>query len=642
MSDHDKTKTRLVEEIASLRRRVAELEREHVHSSEAARVVREDAQKYRILTEETNDIPYSISAEGILTYVGPQVRLYGFQPEDLLSRDFLEVISPADRERVAADFQRSLSTGEEFPTEFRVRDHAGRDWWFEERGKARRDARGNIVAFTGALRDITERKKVEEHLGAAMAHSPIATVVISDGGSIVMANKAAEALSGYRADEMRTVSESTARLYPDSADREKAIRATEAIRKGERPETNTHTIVCKDGQTRVIEIHVSLFDGGYVLQCLDVTNQKKSVRDLRASEKRYRTLVDHIPAVTYIALLDETSSIAYVSPQIESLIGFPPSECRTDPGIWHRQLHPEDRERVMAEMHKAHQTDEPFVSEYRMLTKDGRVISIHDEAVIARNDAGEPEFLQGVMHDITERKRAEETIQQYQDQLRRLASEVSLSEERERRRLAQILHDDISQNLALARIRLSQAETRAGAGELAASLAEIAGLVQEAIDRTRSLMFDISPPALYELGLEAALERLCEEADARHSFELRFENDASEKPLRQEISLLLYQAARELLMNVVKHAGARHVAMSVRRKGEAIRVAVEDDGVGSDVADMWRKIRRHEGFGLFSIRERLRHFGGRMEVRSRTGKGTRITMAAPLAIAMPGEATDGS
>jgi len=145
---------------------------------------------------------------------------------------------------------------------------------------------------------------------------------------------------------------------------------------------------------------------------LEIAERKRIEEALRESEIKYRTLVEHIPAITYIAALDETSTTLYISPrQIEQILGFAPSEWQEEGyDIWFRQLHPDDRARVIAEVTAGHTSRNPFAMEYRMLTHAGEVVWIRDEAMVATDEAGHPLFQHGVMFDITERKRAEEAL----------------------------------------------------------------------------------------------------------------------------------------------------------------------------------------------------------------------------------------
>src|SRR5581483_3293154 len=129
------------------------------------------------------------------------------------------------------------------------------------------------------------------------------------------------------------------------------------------------------------------------------------------AEARYRTLVEQLPVVTFLAALDGGVNELYVSPQIEALLGFSQKEWLEDPILWYTQLHPDDRERWHIEFARTCATGERFRSEYRFLARDGRVVWVHGEAQLVRDRAGHPLFLQGMAYDITERKRAEEALQ---------------------------------------------------------------------------------------------------------------------------------------------------------------------------------------------------------------------------------------
>jgi len=156
----------------------------------------------------------------------------------------------------------------------------------------------------------------------------------------------------------------------------------------------------------------------------EAVERKREHKALRESVDKYRLLVEQIPAVTYIAELDETSTTSYISPQVARLIGFSQTEWRDDADLWRKQLHPEDRERVLAEVARSHETKEPFISEYRMLTRDGHVVWFRDEAVIVRDTDGKPLYLQGVMLDITDRKRTEETLRESEEKYRLLIENI--------------------------------------------------------------------------------------------------------------------------------------------------------------------------------------------------------------------------
>ena len=214
--------------------------------------------------------------------------------------------------------------------------------------------------------------------------------------------------------------------------------------------------------------------------------------------------------------------------------------------------------------------------------------------------------------------------------LHALAGRLVVAEEQERRRLASELHDSVGQNLGWLKIRLSELRTKAVTAECAPIMQEMSGTLDKIIQETRSLTFEISPPILYEMGLEAALEWLTEHFQSRFGLECLFEFSGSVTPLSTQIAVLMFQSVRELLFNVVKHAKAKSANVAVQRKDGRISIIVTDNGIGMDLASSTRRIEKFSGFGIFSIRERLAYIGGSLEVESVRGRGTTITVRAPI------------
>ena len=529
------------------------------------------------------------------------------------------------------------------------------------------------------FRDITEHKRADEALRESEEKFRTFMETASDlmhitdkDGNLTYVNDAIAGTLGYSKDEMIGM-HLTEVLSKEEAKRDFDRKLQELITTGE---IDIESVwLTKDGkeiygQTKVVAVYDrdGNFAGGRGI-LRDITERKKAEAELYEAEAKYRTLVEQIPAVTYIAALDRASTTLYVSPQIETLIGFSPEEYETDPDMWRKQIHPEDHDRVLAEVERAHMGSQPFCCEYRMLARDGRVAWLRDEAIIVRDAKNEPLFLQGIMLDITERKRAEEALQKardeleirveqrtaelaktnvklrseinerkkaekklliYQEQLRSLASELSLAEERMRRRIATNVHDNIGQNLGISKIKLESLRESVSSPDVAESLNEIGELIGQTIESTRSLTFELSPPVLYELGFEPAVEWLVRHTRRRHGLSTDFKSDGRPKPLDHDVRVLLFQAVRELLVNVVKHAQATSVTVSTRRVGDKIQVSVADDGVGFDISELSSQGYKTGGFGLFNIRERLGQIGGRLNVESKPGRGTKVTLVAQI------------
>jgi PAS domain S-box-containing protein len=261
---------------------------------------------------------------------------------------------------------------------------------------------------------------------------------------------------------------------------------------------------------------------------------------------------------------------------------------------------------------------------------DGTRINIRESAIAVRSEKGKVIFYEGTVEDITERKKAEEKLLVYQKQLRSLALQLSLSEEMVRRRTAMDVHDNIGQNLAIIKIKLDSLRKTMPHQHGTQEVDEVSNLLTETIGRARSLTFELSPPVLYELGFEAAVEWLVRQMRERDSLPAEFRDDGKPKPLDENVRVLLFQSVRESLVNVAKHANAKKVIVSVSRSDDQIHISIVDDGVGFDVSKMRSEDLKGGGFGLFSISERLGYIAGRFDIESRPGRGTRVFLAAPL------------
>ncbi|MHC1743439.1 MAG: cache domain-containing protein [Syntrophobacteraceae bacterium] len=220
-------------------------------------------------------------------------------------------------------------------------------------------------------------------------------------------------------------------------------------------------------------------------------------------------------------------------------------------------------------------------------------------------------------------------VLRYETELRSMASQLTSVEERERRRLAEVLHDRVGQLLGISKIKMGMLLQAAPNADTAALASEIRAYIVEALDETRSLTFEISPPILYEIGLEAALEYLAERVRDRNGLDVTYSDDGQSKALPEDARVLLYRAASELLSNVVKHARASHVVLSTELKEQMLVLTVEDDGVGFEAKTDGTAHRSGNGYGLFSIRERFRHKGGGVSIESSPGHGCRVILTIP-------------
>jgi len=361
----------------------------------------------------------------------------------------------------------------------------------------------------------------------------------------------------------------------------------------------------------------------------------------RAQEERFRQVTETIREVFYLTEWNPEATVKkvlYVSPAYETVWGRSCQSLYDDPRSWSYDIHPEDRERMV----QAFLTGSPsgdFDVEYRLLRKDGSVRWIHDRAFPIRDELGQVYRIAGISEDVTSSKETELSLRRSEEENRRardeiealrrrqvesLASELLLAEERERRRLAVDLHDGLNQTITLARMKLAHLGEHASES-VREDVREILELVEQANQSARSLTFQLSPPILHDLGFEPALQWLVEDVGRTYRLEISLEGPEDPSPLSERLRVLLFRAVRELLINVAKHAGAKRTRVLLERGEHAIRIAVEDDGQAFDPRFFGSR-----GLGLSTIRERLSHLGGEMSIASTTGKGTRVTLVAPL------------
>ena len=374
---------------------------------------------------------------------------------------------------------------------------------------------------------------------------------------------------------------------------------------------------------------VAYYEGSMV----DMTQRRQAEIALTESEERFRVLFDSSSDGVLVADLG-AQRFRLTNPAMTRLLGYTEEEFRD---LWVPDIHPQsDLPGAFREFDRLASSGGGLARRIPMKRKDGSVLTADISAFtfVLRGKR----CLAGHFRDVTEQVEAEEELRRYRDRLRSLASELSLTQERERRRLAQQLHDSLGQALALAKLDLSQAMALARPVASSCSVhkqcfprvQQALARIQEAIEHTRTLTEELSSSVLYELGLGAAVERVAGDLAGRHGIHLHFEDDGLPRPLSEDVAVTLYGAVRGLVVNVARHAQAENLYVSFRRDGERVVVSVRDDGVGFDAEALSQRALGKGGVGLFTIGERVRHVGGSFELSSEPGRGTRAVLSAPL------------
>jgi len=360
---------------------------------------------------------------------------------------------------------------------------------------------------------------------------------------------------------------------------------------------------------------------------LELNSRMVAEENLKKSEGKYRELAELLPEPVFET--DVEGNITYTNHIGLKRFGY--SQEEFDDGLSaFIMIASEDRERLRKNIATIMQGKEVGPGEYLAQKKDGRKfpVIVHSSAIL--DDNKNAVGLRGLLVDITYQKRIEKTVLTCQQKLRSLTSELSFAEERIRRQTAVALHDTVGQTMAFAKMKLGALRKSNLDATLLESLDEIIELLSKTITDTRDLISELSPTVLYELGFAAAIEWLCQEMKKKHGLTVDFKDDKKIQSMDSDIRVFLYQTVRELLINVAKHAASHTAHVSISNASNKIQIEVSDDGIGFDHSEISLRDNTQEGFGLFSIRERLEPIGGRLTIRSEPGNGTTVIVTVPL------------
>ena len=398
----------------------------------------------------------------------------------------------------------------------------------------------------------------------------------------------------------------------------------------------------------------------------ELARRQETEQTLQASEARYRTLVEQIPAVIYVTSFSESGTQFYISPQIERILGFSQTEWADGPRLWLAQLHPQDRVRVLTELARCYDSGESLSSEYRLLTHDGRVLWFRDEATIVRNRGGNPVTLQGVRLDITKRKRAEEALEEERANLARRVEErtAELSTANAELARAARLKDEFLANMSHelrtplnAVLGLSEALQEEVYGPLNERQLKSLSSIEESGRHLLSLITDILDVAKIGAGKlklqtgPVAVDSLCKSSvglikQLAHSKQIKVSSTcdsmvstivADERRLKQVLVNLLSNAVK-----FTPEGGEVGLEVGADAKRKVVQFAVWDTGIGISQEEIGRLFqpfvqldsglsRRHPGtgLGLAMVRSLTDLHGGSVSLESTLGEGSRFTVTLP-------------
>jgi PAS domain S-box-containing protein len=603
--------------------------------------LRESEKYYRTLIETSPDIIVVMDLDARMITVNQQfLKAGGYFYDEVIGKSTYDFVAGLDHAFLTNKTSQFIKKKKTSGSEYSFRKKDGQAIPLEVAASLLYDDAGKPAGIIAIGRDITQRKRADEALRESegkfrsISEQTSDLIAITDAdGIITYASASARSLFRLKPEEM------LGRNFMEFLDAPSVPKAQAAFRAdlehGGRSVGLELTMKRTDGTLFAGELNGSSFQYGGQYGSLvvirDISERKQREEALRQSEDTFRRTFEAIPDPAYIWTRQADGRIT-LSKFNQAAMKITEGKIKNYEGIEAKKLF----------------ADQPgYVKKIVLAMDKGK--RQFDEVLYAYHSTGKKKWLQTdyvrtaednvmvITKDVSERKEAETRLLAYQEQLRTLTSELFLIEEKERRRIASELHDQIGQNLALCKLKVAALEKDMTHSQVKSELSAVRRLLECSIQDARSLIFDLSPPVLYELGFQAALEWLAERIEEQYHVPVEFENRAGDEVLVSDLQVILFQVVRELLVNVGKHSRASQAKVILSREDRFLKIQVNDDGVGFDASQIYDAKGHPGSYGFFSMRERLSYLGGGLEVKSKPGQGSQIVLTVPQAAAAKGE-----
>lgn len=565
-------------------------------------------------------------------------RIFGLSPDDpeTSSEEFYSMIHPGDRAFVEQAVNRAVSEGTPYEAEFRMPRPDGSVRWVRGRGKVLCDEAGKPVRMIGLNADITDRKQAEEALRLSEARLArtedfslvMVTHVGLDGRWLKVPRTLCD-LVGYTEQELLSGGFKDI-THPD--DFEADWSQCQRVIRGEiRSFDLEKRYIHKDGRTIWIYLNCSVVedDNGrpihFVTYIRDITDRKFAEQALLESNERNQAILRALPDMMFLQTR-EGDYLDYYARDHDLLLV--PSDAFLGKNV-RDILPPELAEQVMDGISRVAGNDETQVLEYSLQ------IGNEERYFEARLVAAEGDKVLSIIRDVTEARRAADALRQGEEkllesnqQIRALAARLMTAQDSERTRIAHLLHDDVSQNIAALGLTISRLKRKlpTGSAEMASELDRLGLHTNELTTQIRRLSHQLQPEVLEHLGLVAALESQVAEFGHEEQIAVKISADIR-RDIPLDVSVCLYRVALEALRNVSRHSGANAANILLKEDDIFLTLEVSDSGRGFDA----EKARRESGIGLASAEERVKLLQGTFEIRSTPQVGTTLIARVPLA-----------
>lgn len=589
--------------------------------------------KFKSYTEKSPVAIYTTNLEGDCKYVNETwLKIAGMNYKDALNKGWLQAMHPEDIEFVNENWYKSVKSKGSWKFEYRFINLQNKEvTWVEATAKELFNDKNELIGYLGTNVNITERKKAEENRKTSEAKfksytekSPIAVFTTDLSGRYTYVNETWLKLTGLFFKEALSPTGWSKAVHPDDL---KNINKNwyKSVKSNGKWKYEYRFINKKTNKIIWVEATAKeLFNDkneliGYLGTNVNITDRKKA-------EEMYRLLADNTNDI--IALQEANANLKYISPAVENLLGYKQSELLNKQFM--AVIHKEDLIQIKEEVSKKLLKDEIIEAiTYRAQHKKGHFIwletlispIVKDNKIIS---------LISTSRDITQWMSAKKEIEEYQSSLQKLTSEISLIEEKQKKEIAANIHDHLSQSLVISKMRITELEKKTELKNVLKDLEFIKSHVSSALENSRKITYELSPPVLYQLGVVHALDWYADEIEEKYGIKFEFSSNVDSIKLTDFKSILIFRCVQEAVTNVIKYAEATLITLELIKDKNAVDILITDNGKGFDTAVLNAGGSSSSGFGLFAVKERVRSMSGKLTITSKIKIGTKIKIYVPL------------
>lgn len=587
---------------------------------EAERIIRESEEKYRTMIEQAPDGVFISDKNAFLVDVNSSgCIMTGYSKEELLKMRYLDLISPEDLRKTPIRFN-DLYSGKIVLSERKVIRKDGTEILVEINAKLRYD--GMIQSF---IRDVTDRKKTEQAIKESeekyrtlVEQAADAIALYDASGKILDVNTGSVNLLGYAKEELM-------KMYLSDVLTKEEIQAKpvqyDVLQKGEST-VKQRMMRKKDGSVVQTEVRSQQLPDGRFLSVIRDLSDRIKAQDLILKEKELSNeIIDSIPGVFFLRTKDR---FLRWNKQFEKITGYTAEEiARIEPVT--PFYDDSDKESVNESLNKLF-TDGSAVLEAAPRTKEGGKTPFYFNARIITYEGQQCMICTGI--DISDRKKAEQELEESYKAIRKLTEHLQNIREEERAHMAREIHDELGQQLTVLKMDISWINKKMGIQDepVKARMKELLVMLDETVKSVRRISSELRPSLLDDLGLIAAMEWQLTEFEKRFEIKTHFKPDDTEITLPESIKTGLFRIFQESLTNVARHAKAKKVTVSLKMENGSIVLSVADNGLGFDKQNSIGK----KTLGILGMQERTSMMGGTYEISGKPGKGTKIVVTIPL------------